>query len=299
MAITERRKDPGAIAEALDLPERVGNYANMILDRLEQEGHQIPADARTYPAVVYVAARDEGEPVTAEEVADAGGVQENAVSREFRRIADTLGINPIPTSEEEVREQVEGFIRRFASNLDADGETEEVARELYSEGVDAGLFTNRTGAVTAGLCLYAASQLTDDDLTQVAFEEFGVSRTSIRKAYKDVLALRGENGQNGKMIDDEDTERLFEVAESIHETLGVPDTVLEDTRDILETVRSREWVRGKSPEPIGAGAYWLGAKQNRIDLSQSDVAELAGTHKVTVNRRVGSIRETLEVADEE
>lgn len=293
--LSERRKDPVEISEAVGLPERVGNYAAMILERLENDDYQIPADARTYPAVVYAAARDELEPVTAGEVAEAAGVSETAVSREFRRIVETLDINPMPENEEEVRDLIEAFVHRFGRDLDATNATVETARELLREGAEEGLFRNRTHAVAASLALYAASQLTGDDLTQADFEEFGVSRTSIRKAYKQVLSLRdADTEDSGKLTAENAEERLREAVEEIHAEVGFPEVVEADALDLASEVAGQDWTRGKSAEPIAAGVYWIAADENRMDLSQGDAADAIGVHKVTVNRRVKAIRENTD-----
>lgn len=284
--LTGPLKDPAKIAERAGLNEgSVGDYAGLILERLREDDYQIPADARTYAAVVYVAARDEGVPVTAGEVADAAGVKETALHREFRRVVGELGINPGLVAPED-------YIDRFADELELGQETVRTALSLYQDGAEANMWANRTGAVSAALCLYAASRITDTDLTQKAFETFGVSRTSIRKGYKSVLALNDSEGAgDDKMNDSDDTDRLYAAVESIHEEVGVPEVVLDDAADILDEVRGQEWILGKSPEPIAAAAYWLAADENRLDVSQEEVADAAGSHKVTVNRRVGAIRE--------
>jgi transcription initiation factor TFIIIB Brf1 subunit/transcription initiation factor TFIIB len=191
-SLSERNKDPYDIAAAVGLPDRVGNYASMILERLQNEDYQVPPDARTYPAVVYVAARDEREPVTAGEIAAAAGVGETAVAREFRRIVEILDITPRPETDDDLRNLIESFVHRFGDDLGATGETVETARDLYREGRKQGLFRNRAPAVAASLALYAASCLTDDDLTQADFEAVGVSESSIRKAYRPVVGLRAE-----------------------------------------------------------------------------------------------------------
>lgn len=287
--LTGPLKDPSRIAQRAGLPESVGDYADMILDRLREDNYQIPADARTFAATVYVAARDEGEPVTAGEIADAGGVQETAISREFRRVVEELGISPELVSPER-------FLDRFTEELDVPENVASTAVDLFRQGEEANLWANRTGAVSASMCLYASAVSHGyDELTQKDFEEFGVSRTSIRKGYKQVLELLdGEEAESGKMNAPEDTEALFEAVESIHDEVGVPDAVLDDARDILEQVAGDEWVLGKSASPIAAGAYWLAAEQNRLSVSQAEVADAADSHKVTVNRRVGAIRENTD-----
>jgi len=284
--VTERSKDPEAIASEVGLPDVVGRTARVYLDRLEQEDYQIPADARTYPAIVYYASRDEGKPFTAGEVAEQAGVSETAVSREFRRLVDALGHTP-------EHADPEAFLQRFGNELSASTETVNTALDLYREGADTGLFSNRTPAVVASLCLYAASTLTDDDLTQADFEEFGVSRTSIRKGYKTVLSLRGEEQSSGKISEGDAADRLREAVEAIHSELSFPEVVLDAALERVEEVAGQEWVRGKSAGPIASGIYWIAADENRMDLSQGDAADAApgNVHKVTVNRRVAAIRD--------
>lgn len=288
MSVIERRTDPRAIAEQVGLPSNIGNYASMILEQLDRQDYQIPSDDRTYPAAVYVAARDEGEPITAEEIADAAGVRETAVAREYHRIVDTLGISPELASPE-------AFIDRFGEGLDLDEETVEEAKALYALGGEEGLFGSRSGSVTAALCLYAAGQITDDEITQPDFTDYGVAEITVRKGYRPVLSLRGEGVPTGDKMDDyEDTGQLVEEVESIHEQIeNVPDAVLDAAREIVEEIRGEAWVLGKSAAPIAAAVYWLAAQQNRLDVSQAEVAAAAGSHKVTVNRRVSTLRKSL------
>lgn len=282
--LSERRKDPVEISEAVGLPDRVGESAQTVLERLDDDGFQVPADARTYPAVVYFAAREAGEPVTAGEVAAAAGVEETAVAREFRRVVEALDRQPD-------HPEVEAFVNRYGRELDASDATVELARELLREGSEQNLYANRTPAVSASLCLYAASTLTNDGLTQVDFEEFGVSRTSIRKAYRPVVALRGEPETDGKLSAADGEERLREAVEEIHTTVGFPAVVEESALSLVEAVAGQEWTVGKSPEPIAAAVYWIAAEKNRMDLSQGAAADALGVHKVTVNRRVASVRD--------
>jgi len=290
--VTERSKDPEGIASEVGLPDLVGRTARVYLDRLEQEDYQIPADARTYPAIVYYAARDEGKAWTAGEVAEAAGVSETAVSREFRRLVDALGHTP-------EHADPEAFLQRFGQELSASSETVNVAVDLYREGADAGLFSNRTPAVVASLCLYAASTLTEDDLTQADFEEFGVSRTSIRKGYNSVLSLRGEEQSSGKISDEDAADSLREAVEEIHAELLFPAVVLDSALERVEEIAGQEWTRGKSAAPIASAIYWLAADENRMDLSQGDAADAApgNVHKVTVNRRVAAIRENTDSSE--
>jgi transcription initiation factor TFIIIB Brf1 subunit/transcription initiation factor TFIIB len=288
MATTERLRDPMEIADAADLPEQAGNYARMILERLERQGYQKPDDGRTYPAVVYVAARDEGVPVTVNQVADAAGVEETAVGREYKRVVSNLdldGLELVGATE---------FIDRFADSLDLDEGTRRLAVELYQEG-ETDLFAARSPSVSAAACLYAAARLTDADVTQDEFETFGVSEVSIRKTYRDVLALRDETPENSQKMTSEDTDTLLTAVEQVHKNVeNVPDGLLGKARDAVTEVEGAAFLDGKSPEPVAAAIYWLIAEDNRVDVTQEEVASAAETHKVTVNRRVSDVRSVLD-----
>lgn len=288
MATTERPREPGEIAEAAGLSETIGNYAAMILERLDRQGYQKPEDDRTYPAVVYVAARDEGEPVTVEQVADAAGVEETAVGREYKRVVENLdldGLELVGATE---------FIDRYADELDIDDETTRTAGDLYEEGRE-DLFGSRSASVSAALCLYAASRLTGADVTQEAFEEFGVSEVSVRKSYREVLSLRDADPEENQKMTTDDTDALLTAVEQVHTNVAnVPDGLLGKARDMVTAVEGAEFLSGKSAEPVAAAIYWLAAESNRVDVTQEEVADAASTHKVTVNRRVSDVRAALE-----
>lgn len=294
-------RDPEEIAQRAGLSESIGSYARLILDRLEQNDYQIPADGRTYGAVVYVAARDEAEPVTAEEIADASNIPETAITRGYKRVISALDITPerVPPS---------SFLDRLIDEFEVPEEVGQTAVDLLSAGREAELWATRSSAVSASLALYASAVVENyDDITQQDFEAVGVSGSAVRKNYEAVVQLSDESPteEDNKIRGPADTPGLFEAVEAIHSKIeGVPERVLDDAREILSAVErqvrdedspeSGTWVRGKSPRPIAAGAYWIAANRNRLSVSQSEVAQAADTHKVTVNRRVGTLREEVE-----
>jgi len=293
MPTAEPLREPEAIAAAADLPESIGSYAAMILERLERTGYQKPDDDRTYPAVVYVAARDEGEPVTVEQVAEAAGVGETAVGREYKRVVENLdldGLQLVPPTE---------FIDRYANDLDLTEATTQTAADLYEEGA-AELFGSRSPSVSAAVCLYAASRLTDAGLTQDDFEAFGVSKVSIRNTYRAVLSLRGEEVQETQKMTSDDTDALITAVEQVHTNVeGVPDELLGKARAVVQEVAGAGFLNGKSPEPVAAAIYWIAAKDNRVDVTQEEAANATSTHKVTVNRRVSDVRAARERDEDE
>lgn len=278
--------DAGTIADEAGLPDKIGSYASMIVEHLNRQDYQLN-DTRTHPAAVYVAARDEGVPITVAKVADTAGVDETGVAREYKRITDELSLTGLGLS------TTQDFIERFADRLTISDEVVSTAVDLSKEGED--MFSSRSAKVSAALCLYAASRLRDGDIIQADFEDVGVSETSVRKGYKEVMALRGETPNEEPRMAGHNIDALLTDIERVHTQFDdVPDGLLERCREIANEVEGSEFLDGKSPGPIAAAIYWIAADGNRIALSQSEVADASGTHQVTVNRRVAEVRNALD-----
>lgn len=299
-------RDVERITQRAGVPDDVATYAGLIVDRLTQNDYQIPADGRTYGAAVYVACRDEGFPLSADEVAEASGLSETAINREYKRIVDRLGISPERVSPSRC-------LDRYLSEFDVPERVEEEAVSLLDLGREHGLWMNRTGYVSAATALYTAAYREDYDLTQADFEKVGVGATTVRKAYPSLLSLCEDEDEDdrtsGKIVPGDETaveDRLVEAVEEIHAQVDVPDLVLGEATEVIGNLLDEDspdgegtgpcpaWVYGKSPGPIAAGIYWIAASRNRFDVSQSEVADAASVHKVTVNRRVSSVRESIE-----
>lgn len=285
-------RDTDKIADRADLNDSIAAYASVILDELESDDYQIPADGRTYAAVVYVAARDEGKALTLSEIADAAGVEETAVAREKHRVVDALDISPslLPPS---------AFLDRYADSLPVPTEVVSEAVDLVREGNESGLWGARSPAVVAAACLYAADKVVGaDSLRQKDFEEVGVSRTSVRDSYREAISLRDMEASTRKPRSTIEGECLDPIRDSVRDLSDefddVPEYVVSRALERVDDLDvSREWLVGKSVSPIAAAVLWLTADDSRVDLTQSEVADAAGTHKVTVNRRVSGLRERL------
>lgn len=299
MLTEQAQTDPKAIAEAAGLPTVVGEYAARIVEQLEANNYEFPNDDRTYSAAVYLAARDEDEPITADEIAAVSGVGEAAIRREYKKLKKVRGIVTTPGDPED-------YIRRYGDELGfAEEETVAFALDLYADAVEEGVaVTNRTPGVTAGMCLYAANLYTEEipDLTLSAFEDFGVSGVAVRLAYKELFALRGGDPKekSERMTSHEDTKQIDGFIDDLHaEIPNVPEVVYERARELADEVRSEEWVLGKIPESVAAACYWLAAREYRVQISQKEIADVIGTHKVTVSRRVQEMREEQNLAGAE
>lgn len=294
MLTHEARGDPKAIARAVGLPTVVGEYAAQIVDQLESNGYEFPEDGRTAPAAVYLAARDEGEPVTLDEIAVVCELPEAALGREFKKLKKARGIVTAVGDPGD-------YIRRYGRELGLEATTEE-ALSLFADAEDAGVaVVNRTPAVVAGMCLYTMNLYTeeDPDLTLSAFEGFGVSEVSIRTAYRPLLDLRGGDprDRSERMSKTEDTTKIAPVIGDLHGAIAnVPEVVYERALALAEEVSGEEWVLGKIPESVAAACYWLAAREYRVQVSQQEIADVIGTHKVTVSRRVQEMRDRTDLA---
>jgi len=287
-------RDTDEIAERADLDDSVAAYASVILTELHSNDYQIPADGRTYAAVVYVAARDEGTAITLSEIAEASGVEETAVAREKSRVVDALDISPslLPPS---------AFLDRYSDTLAVPTEVVSEAVDLVREGNESGLWGSRSAAVVAAACLYAADKVVGADaLRQKDFEEVGVSRTSVRDSYREALSLRDMEESTRKSRSTLEGSCLDPLRDSVRDLSDefdhVPAYVVSDALERVDDLDGeREWLVGKSVSPVAAAVLWLTADESRVDLTQSEVADAAGTHKVTVNRRVSGLRERIDV----
>jgi transcription initiation factor TFIIB len=84
------------------------------------------------------------------------------------------------------------FVRRLASSLDLDDETERRANELLRNAEGTGVFNGKSPVGLAAAAIYAAGQLTGDSRTQDEVSEVAeVSNVTIRNRYKELLEAEG------------------------------------------------------------------------------------------------------------
>jgi len=170
------------MASALGLPENVRETASVIYRRALDEdllpGRSIEGVAT---ASLYAAARQAGTPRSLDEIAAVSRVGKTEVARTYRYVVRELGLEVQPADPE-------SYVPRFASDLDLNDGVERRARELLRNAKEEGVHSGKSPVGLAAAAVYAASLLTDDQVTQSSVGEVAdVSEVTIRNRYHEIL----------------------------------------------------------------------------------------------------------------
>lgn len=174
------------MGSALGLPGDVRETAGVIYRRALEEdllpGRTIEGVATS---ALYAAARQADQPRSIDEIAAVSRVSEIEFKRTYRYVVRELNLPVKPANPR-------SFVRRIASALELDEETEEQANAILREAEGTGVFNGKSPVGLAAAAIYAAGQLrgialTQDDVSEVA----NVSNVTIRNRYKELLAVYG------------------------------------------------------------------------------------------------------------
>lgn len=172
------------MASALGLAKPVRETASVIyrqaLDAGLLPGRSIEGMAS---AALYAAARIEGVARSIDEVAGVSRVESLEIERAYRYQVRELDMEIPPTNPLE-------YLGRFASRLECNDETERRARQLVEEAIEAGAHSGKHPVGIAASALYAAGQLTGEELVQREVSEAtDVSTVTIRNRYRELLTV--------------------------------------------------------------------------------------------------------------
>ena len=172
------------MASALGLPKPIRETASVTYRRALDEdllrGRSIEGMAA---ASLYAASRLEGVARSIDEIATVSRVGDLEIKRAYRYIDRELGLETPPAHPNE-------YLGRFASDLDCEGATERLARDLADTAVEAAVHSGKSPVGIAASALYAASRLRNGGLTQAAISETAnVSEVTIRNRYREVLEV--------------------------------------------------------------------------------------------------------------
>ncbi len=175
------------MASALGLADPVRETASVVyrraLDAGLLPGRSIEGIAS---ATLYAAARIEGVARSVDEVAAVSRVEGLEIERAYRYVVRELDLTIQPTNPLE-------YLGRFASQLDCRDDTERQARELVEAAIEAGAHSGKHPVGIAASALYAAGQLSGEDLVQREVSEVtDVSTVTIRNRYRELLEVGGE-----------------------------------------------------------------------------------------------------------
>ncbi|UIP01694.1 transcription initiation factor IIB 2 (plasmid) [Halobaculum sp. CBA1158] len=176
------------MASALGLPEPVQETAGVLYRRAIEEdllpGRSIEGMST---ASLYAATRQHGMPRTLTEFGDVSRVEKLRFQRAYRYLSRELGLKIEP-------ENPTRYLPQFASSLDVSDEAERRSRELLEVATNNAVHSGKSPAGLAAAALYAASHLTNEQLTQETVSEVAsVSQVTIRNRYQELLEVYKEN----------------------------------------------------------------------------------------------------------
>jgi transcription initiation factor TFIIB len=174
------------MSSALDLPKSVQETASVLYRRAVENdllpGRSIEAVAT---ASLYAAARQHGVPRSISEFVPVSRVEKIRTQRAYRYISRELGLEIKP--EDPIK-----YIPQFASSLDVSDEAERRSIELLEVAKETGTHSGKSPAGLAAGALYAATHLTNEQLTQKTVSNAAnVSRVTIRNRYQELLEVYG------------------------------------------------------------------------------------------------------------
>ena len=176
------------MASALGLPESVRETAGVLYRRAVEQnllpGRSIEGMST---ASLYAAARQHGMPRPLTEFADVSRVEKIRIQRAYRYLSRELGLEIKP-------EDPTQYIPQFASSLDVSDEVERRSRELLEVATNNAVHSGKSPAGLAAAALYAATHLTNEQLTQETVSEVAhVSRVTIRNRYQELLEVYAQH----------------------------------------------------------------------------------------------------------
>ncbi len=172
------------MGSALGLSKDIRETASVIYRRALNEdllpGRTIEGVAT---AAIYAAARQMNSPRSIDEVAAVSRVEEMEFKRAYRYIVRELNLAVAPANPQQ-------YIGRLASALELDNESEKLAREILKSAEGTGTFNGKSPVGLAAAAIYAASNLTGNDLTQDQVGDVAdVSNVTIRNRYQELLEV--------------------------------------------------------------------------------------------------------------
>lgn len=179
------------MASALDVLEPVRETAGAIYRRAVDDG-LLPGRSieGMSTAALYAAARQHGTPRQLSAFAEVSRVEEIRIQRAYRYVSRELGLAIEPADPLE-------YVPQFASALDVSDEATRQARDLLTTAKSRGAHSGKSPAGLAAAALYAATHLTNEQLTQETVSDAAhVSMVTIRNRYQELLDVYAEAGND-------------------------------------------------------------------------------------------------------
>jgi transcription initiation factor TFIIB len=118
---------------------------------------------------------------------DVSRVEKIRIQRAYRYLSRELGLEIEP-------EDPTQYLPQFASSLEVSDEAERLSRDLLKVATDNAVHSGKSPAGLAAAALYAATHLTNEQLTQETVSEVAhVSQVTIRNRYQELLEVYAEH----------------------------------------------------------------------------------------------------------
>lgn len=175
------------MASALGLSDPVRETASVLYRRaIEEELLPGRSIERMVTASLYAAARQHGTPRPLSTFAGVSRVEELRIQRAYRYLSQELELQLEP-------EDPSTYVPQFASTLEVSDEAERMARELLDVARSTSAYSGKSPTGLAAAALYAATYLTNEQLTQKTVSNVThVSTVTIRNRYQELLEVYAE-----------------------------------------------------------------------------------------------------------
>lgn len=132
-------------------------------------------------ACLYAAVRQHGTPRTLTTFTNVSRVEKLRIQRAYRYISRELDLQIEPVDPLQ-------YVPQFASSLEVSDEAEYIARDLLETAKTQNIHSGKSPSGLAAAALYAATHLTNEDVTQATVSEASqVSKVTIRDRYRELL----------------------------------------------------------------------------------------------------------------
>ncbi len=167
---------------SLELSRDVHDRAVELLEVVRDKGLM-----RAYPfpqmlgGVIYIAAKDETDPRTLDEVAAAVGTSKKSVGRAYRYIGRNTDVRVLPPAPED-------HLKRFADRLELSDAVREHALDIIGRARDQELLSGKSPTGIAAAALFVAARMAGEDrtITDVG-ETLGVTTVTVRARARELI----------------------------------------------------------------------------------------------------------------
>lgn len=170
------------LISSLKLSESVQERAEQLLEELRDRGLVRGRELRSMvAAVVYIAAREEGEPRTLEEISTITGVSQRELGKAYRFIGRNTDVRIVPPDPEE-------YINWFADKLDLEQDVRQRALELLEQAHEKEFISGKSPKGLAASALYLSAYMEGDSRTMNEVSDvLDVTTVTLRERSRDFV----------------------------------------------------------------------------------------------------------------